>query len=380
MKLALTYKNSIIILCFILAAHLGRGQQIVLSPTCKVSVLTCGTGNASYSLFGHTALRVQDPVNALDVVYNYGAFDFNTPNFVMKFAKGDLQYFAAVHTFSDFIAQYQYEERAVFEQELQLTVVQKQAVYNTLNESLTSGSSYYTYKFIDKNCTSMVVDVINKTLRTTLIINKSHQNETYRAILFPYFRNHFYEKLGTSIIFGTKVDQQGTQLFLPFQLVESLKKITYHNKPIASTTQTLLSINKEAPFSYWNNPYTYFIVLLTIVALNKQVVNLLFLSIIALIGVFFTFAGFYSLHLELANNYNILLFNPALIGFLFFFWKKNKKGIYTLALFNLFCLVFYVILLMNKVHLFLVLPLIVTSGIILVRLAIKNKPSIPMSI
>ena len=230
MKLALTIKNIVVILCFILTAQIAIGQNTALSNNCKISVLTCGTGNESYSLFGHTALRIQDPANALDLVYNYGAFDFQTPNFVMKFVKGDLQYFAAVHTFPEFISQYQYEERAVFEQELQLTTVEKQDLFNALNESLTSGSSYYTYKFIDKNCTSMVVDLINKTLKTKLIVNKSHQNETYRAILFPYFQNHFYEKLGTSIIFGTKVDQQGTQLFLPFQLLESLKKIQYQNK------------------------------------------------------------------------------------------------------------------------------------------------------
>ena len=378
--LASMIKKNALLLCFLIASQWVFSQKILLSNSSKVSVLTCGTGNESYSLFGHTAIRIQDPANALDLVYNYGAFDFETPNFVMKFVKGDLQYFAAVHTFSEFIYQYQYEERSVFEQELQLSTSQKQDLFDALNESLTSGSSYYTYKFIDKNCTSMVVDLINKTLKTKLIVNKSHQNETYRAILFPYFKNHFYEKLGTSIIFGTKVDLQGTQLFLPFQLLESLKKIEYQNKPIASKTQTLLSLNKAKSFSYWNNPYTYFIILFFIVVPNKRSVNLFFLSIMACIGLFFTFAWFYSLHLELANNYNILLFNPTLLGFLFFFWKENKKGMYQLALFNLLCLFIYVVVMINKAHLILVLPLLVALGIILVRIAIQNKRKIPIII
>ena len=378
--LASMIKKNALLLCFLIASQWVFSQKILLSNSSKVSVLTCGTGNESYSLFGHTAIRIQDPANALDLVYNYGAFDFETPNFVMKFVKGDLQYFAAVHTFSEFIYQYQYEERSVFEQELQLSTSQKQDLFDALNESLTSGSSYYTYKFIDKNCTSMVVDLINKTLKTKLIVNKSHQNETYRAILFPYFKNHFYEKLGTSIIFGTKVDLQGTQLFLPFQLLESLKKIEYQNKPIASKTQTLLSLNKAKSLSYWNNPYTYFIILFFIVVPNKRSVNLFFLSIMACIGLFFTFAWFYSLHLELANNYNILLFNPTLLGFLFFFWKENKKGMYQLALFNLLCLFIYVVVMINKAHLILVLPLLVALGIILVRIAIQNKRKIPIII
>jgi hypothetical protein len=37
--------------------------------------------------FGHTAIRISDPNQFIDLVYNYGAFDFNTPNFVMKFTK-----------------------------------------------------------------------------------------------------------------------------------------------------------------------------------------------------------------------------------------------------------------------------------------------------
>ncbi|CAH0334917.1 hypothetical protein FVB9288_00532 [Flavobacterium sp. CECT 9288] len=378
--LASMIKKNALLLCFLIASQWIFSQKNLISNSSKVSVITCGTGNESYSLFGHTALRIQDPANALDLVYNYGAFDFQTPNFVMKFVKGDLQYFAAVHTFPEFISQYQYEERAVFEQELRLSTTQKQDLFNALNESLTSGSSYYTYKFIDKNCTSMVVDLINKTLQTKLIVNKSHEDETYRAILFPYFQNHFYEKLGTSIIFGTKVDQQGTQLFLPFQLLESLKKIQYQNNPIVSETKTLLSLNKEAPFSYWNNPYTYFALLFFIVVLNKRFVNIFFLSIMACIGLFFSFAWFYSLHLELANNYNIFLFNPTLLGFLLFFWRKNKRGIYRLALFNLLCLFVYLVIMINKVHLILVLPLLVTSGIILVRIAIQNKRRIPIII
>ena len=137
------------------------GQNLLLSKDAHVSVLTCGTGNESYSLFGHTAIRISDPYNNIDVVYNYGAFDFNTPNFVLKFIKGDLQYFAVAHSYTDFINEYNYEKRSVYEQELNIPENLKQKLFDNLNTSLTSGDSHYTYKFIDKNCTSMVVDIIN---------------------------------------------------------------------------------------------------------------------------------------------------------------------------------------------------------------------------
>jgi hypothetical protein len=48
----------------------------------------------------------------------------------------------------------------------------------------------------------MVVD--NKTLDTTAIVKNTDTDISYRTILYPYFDGHFYEKLGTSIIFGKR--------------------------------------------------------------------------------------------------------------------------------------------------------------------------------
>ena len=368
------------LILFLTITATSFGQNILLSKDAHVSVITCGTGNESYSLFGHTAIRVQDNTNAVDVVYNYGAFDFNTPNFVMKFTKGDLQYFAVAHSFADFMNEYQYEKRSVYEQELNIPLELKQKLFDNLNTSLASGESYYTYKFIDKNCTSMVVAIINKTLNTTAIVKKEDTDSTYRSILYPYFYGHFYEKLGTSIIFGKKVDQLGTQLFLPFELQKSLKKVSFQNHPLAPENKTLLEFKKETPFSWWNNPYTYFLFLFLIVFINKKSITLFYLSIIAVIGVFFTFVGFYSQHLELGYNYNILLFNPTLLGLLYLYWIKNKKGIYRLALFNIVFLIIYFFFVINKAHFILVLPLVISSGILLVRIAVQNKKRIPIII
>jgi hypothetical protein len=355
-------------------------QNLLLSKEAKVSVLTCGTGNESYSLFGHTAIRISDPFNNIDVVYNYGAFDFNTPNFVLKFIKGDLKYFAVAHSYTDFVNEYQYDRRSVYEQELNIPYALKQKLFDNLNTSLASGESHYTYKFIDKNCTSMVVDIINKTLDTTAIVKNADTDISYRTILFPYFDNHFYEKLGTSIIFGKKVDGLGTQIFLPFELQKSLKKVFYQNHPLAGENKTILEFPKEVQGSWWNNVYTYILFLGFIIAVNKKPVAAFYLTIMALLGVFFAFAGFYSFHKELAYNYNILLFNPSLLLLLYFYRTKNTKGLYNLALFNLISLAIYLVILINKAHLWIVLPLVITSAVLLVRLAIQNTKRIPIII
>jgi hypothetical protein len=372
-------KISFFILLF-LTINFSYGQNLLLSKEAKVSVLTCGTGNESYSLFGHTAIRISDPFNNIDVVYNYGAFDFTTPNFVLKFIKGDLQYFAVAHSYADFVNEYQYDKRSVYEQELNIPYPLKQKLFDNLNTSLASGESHYTYKFIDKNCTSMVVDMINKTLDTTAIVKNADTDITYRTVLFPYFDNHFYEKLGTSIIFGKKVDGLGTQIFLPFELQKSLKKVFYKNHPLAKENKTILEFSKEVQGSWWNNVYTYVLFLGCIILINKKAVAAFYLTIMALLGVFFVFAGFYSFHEELAYNYNIVLFNPTLLCLLYFYSTKNKKWLYNLALFNLLTLGIYIIILINKAHLLIVLPLVITSAVLLVRLAIQNTKRIPIII
>lgn len=369
-----SFKKTVLLFLLIFATSYSFGQTISLSKAAKVSIITCGTGNESYSLFGHTAIRVSDAVLGVDVVYNYGAFDFSTPNFVMKFMKGDLQYFAVAHPYLEFINQYRYEQRSVYEQELIVSLAMKQKLFENLNSSLASGDSHYTYKFIDKNCTSMVLDIINKTLNTTAIAKNADTDRTYRAILFPYFAGHFYEKLGTSIIFGTKVDEMGTKIFLPFELLNSLQKVSYAGHPLASENKTLIEFKKETPISWWNNPYTYLLFLASIVLSNKKSINLFYLSVMGSLGIFFTWIGLYSSHLELGYNYNILLFNPILLGLLYFYCTKNKKAIYNLAVVNVFFLIVYIFVLINKAHFLLVLPLVLCNGFILVRIAIQNKP------
>lgn len=373
-------KKAFLLLLFFAFINNSFGQSILLSKDSKASVLTCGTGNESYSLFGHTAIRIKDSINAIDLVYNYGTFDFRTPNFVAKFTKGDLQYFATVHPYADFINEYNNEKRSVYEQELNIPQNLKQKLFDNLNTTILSEDRYYTYKFIDKNCTSMVVDVLNKSLNGTVITKKGDTDKTYRTILYPYFDGHFYEKLGISIIFGKKVDELGTKIFLPFELKNSLNKIAFQNHSLVKQNKTILSFDKEPTHSWWNNWYTYVIVLAFIIFINKRSVDKFYLLIMGLLGLFFVFVGFYSLHKELEYNYNILLFSPFLLILLVLNLMKNKKWTYRFSLIHIISLIAYGLFMINKASFLIVLPLIITSGVVLVRIAIKNKKPIPIII
>ena len=55
-------------------------------------LITCGPGTETYSIYGHSALRIAISSKHSDVIYNWGVFDSNTKNFAWKFAKGRLDY------------------------------------------------------------------------------------------------------------------------------------------------------------------------------------------------------------------------------------------------------------------------------------------------
>ena len=77
-----------IISFFLFLLTTSTSASVKLSKDATISILTCSPGNELYSLFGHTGIRVVDKANNMDIVFNYGTFDFATQGFYFKFARG----------------------------------------------------------------------------------------------------------------------------------------------------------------------------------------------------------------------------------------------------------------------------------------------------
>ena len=352
----------------------GFSQNISLSNQAKVSILTCGTGPESYSMYGHTGIRIQDISQQIDVVYNYGAFDFSTPNFIGRFIKGDLQYFVTNESYIDFYYNYQAENREIIEQELVLSSAQINQLFQQLNASVYSEERFYTYKFIDRNCTTMVVDKINSTLRNEYI-QLTTSNKSYREILYPYMSD-FYMKLGIQLIFGTKVDEPATRLFLPYEFKKAISQTKVNGKSIEKSNETILVTRKtEIPFNWLNSVYSLISALLVLVILGKKWIKITYFIIAGLLGIFFSLVGLYSLHEEILWNYNILLFNPLLLVFTWYYWKNNHAKI---IFFGKICLVFllaYLVYMLNKIHIEIVWPFIALHLYWIGKLILQYKKS-----
>ncbi|MGL2966824.1 lipoprotein N-acyltransferase Lnb domain-containing protein [Flavobacterium sp. XGLA_31] len=362
------FKNKIFLLflwVLLLSNSLIFGQMS-LGKNAEVSILTCGEGNELYSLFGHTAIRIKDDINALDVVYNYGTFDFSTENFYLKFVKGDLRYFVTATTYNDFFNEYVLENRSIYEQKINLTDLQKQQLFERLNHSLESEEKYYTYKFIDRNCTNMVVDKVNQTLGQNCIVKTTEKDLSYRQILYPYLRNHFIENLGIMIIFGKKVDDNGEKLFLPNQFMESLKTTKLYGKPVSEAPKLILKAEAQSQTtSLWNNFYAFTLVFLLIVLTRKTWIYLTLFAIFGLLGTFLSLVGWYSYHAEVAWNYNTLLFNPLLLALIYCYWQQNFVWVKRFTQIGIVMLMALVVILLDKPNLVMFLPMILSMLLML---------------
>ncbi|OIQ21453.1 MAG: hypothetical protein BM557_04155 [Flavobacterium sp. MedPE-SWcel] len=349
--------------------------QIPLSEKAKITLLTCEAGEELYSVFGHTAIRVSDPSRGMDVVYNFGSFDFNTPNFYMKFVEGDLQYFVSIGSYSDFLREYQYYDRTVYEQELILKQVQKQAISDELSDILLSDKRFYRYKFIDRNCTTMVADVITDNIDGEISLETAKKGETNRAILYSYLNNHFYERLGINLVFGYKTDKVADKLFLPLELKEGVSNTSINNTLLAKPAVIInQGSEKQQRKTLWDSIYSFAIAIGLLIYFTKnKTVLLSYIIISGLAGIFFSMIGFYSLHQELSINYNILLINPLFLLLSYFLITKKTKATKVTTYTCMILLAIYIIFMLNKPHMVIIFPLVILNLLILVRVIALNK-------
>lgn len=344
-------------------------QSPKLSENTQISIFTCGRGEQLYSTFGHTALRIKDDLNRLDVVFNYGAFDFRVENFYLKFVKGDLQYFMNVTSVEDFILEYQTDEREVVEQTLNLTLAQKQKLFDELSASLYTSERYYTYKFIDRNCTTMVNEKINGLLGQAQIQKVDDKTISYRTLLYPYFDNYFWYKLGINIVFGAKTDADAEKLFLPIELLNSLDKAIVDGKPLVTNKKTIVTGSEIEPkFSFFNSLYVIIAFLVLIIVINKRWLFLSYLFFCGLLGIMVCLIGFYSDHQELLWNYNALLFSPLFLVLPFL----KKETLIKISNLSIVLLLIYGIVMVNKPHLVIMLPFLLTAFYILLKISGRN--------
>lgn len=329
---------------------MGFSQKVKLTPQAQISVITCGPGDQIYSTFGHSAIRVNDRTQGIDVVYNYGTFDFTTPNFTLKFARGKLDYTLARQSFPYFLLNYEEENRWVKEQVLHLDPVQKQQLFDFLEHNYLPENRDYKYDFFFNNCSTKIWDVLKETYGEALHFSEDYLDEryTHRQLIRQNVATNSWLGFGIDLALGSVIDDTATakeHMFLPVYTMRQLSMSTLGGKPLTSETVTLFEPREtRSSDSFFLTPaFGLSLLLLAVLVLTyndfknntrKRWLDFLLFFVPGLIGWMILFLWFLTDHTETAGNLNLVWAFP--LHFFVAFVVARKRGPNWVARYALF--------------------------------------------
>ncbi len=263
-------RTLLLVACFT-GSLFGFSQGIQLSEDSEISVMTMGAYQPElYSAFGHTAIRVYDPQNNMDYVYNYGVFDFDQENFYLNFAKGKMVYKLGMSYYEPFRDFYISQDRDVREQVLNLTVEQRQAFFLFLQNNHRPANRDYLYNYVYDNCASKIPDVLNAVVGDKLTYNESYMQpgKTIRDLMHDYLPYQPWGEWMIDIGLGAQIDKEADAkefMFLPDYVLKALESATIQTtagqEPLVKELRVVYTSENAPEGNSGFTPMNFFILL-----------------------------------------------------------------------------------------------------------------------
>lgn len=333
-------KQLLLYILFVLAS-VTHAQDF--GPNTKISLLTFGPGNDLYSKFGHSAIRLNDPSQGLDLCYNYGTFDFDTPNFYGKFVRGKLDYILSVDRTAPLLRYYKRTGREVIEQDIILDEVAVQGIAAFLIDNYKPENRTYKYDFFYDNCATRLRDIIEDQLKGQMVYKEiAESDRVYRDLLIEKLESVPLVLLGINLILGPNtdkaVDLRG-EMFLPSYLMDNLDRYGRHTDGEVIMDSKKLVFPERLEFSgpsIFRQPalYAFLLFLFSIYAYLRgiftsalNVVGVFLLSLSVICGLLFSFMWLFTDHQTTYMNLNLFWANPLSIYFLIKISRKKVPSI-----------------------------------------------------
>ena len=326
----------------------GTSHAATDSSRLQISLITCAPGAELYSVFGHTALRIVDSAANTDIIYNYGTFNFDDPDFYSKFVRGKLMYFLSQQSFPDFLYEYAYFKRGVTEQVLQLSPIEKKEIQLSLFENVREENRYYKYDFLYDNCATRLRDIIFKTNKDNAFEPKAfaENGTTFRDYLHNYLSRAEMQwtTLGIDLLLGIGADKTMTTaecMFLPDYLAQGVSLAIKGNAKLVERDRVHLPNAQDLPIKppFWQTPLFFFSFLAFLVVLPsffrskaiasfQSIMDRIIFVLSGLLGLLLLFMWFGTDHQSFASNLNLVWAMPInlLVAFSI---KRSRKWLKT---------------------------------------------------
>ncbi len=218
-------------------ALLGAGnaaaaeREIPTEGSYRVALVTYGPGEVYWQRFGHNAIWLWEPEVDLDHTFNFGFFDFEQENFLLRFVQGRMLYFAAAVPAEREMDHYRSDDRSVRVQELRLDPGQYARLRDHLLNHIQPENRNYLYDYYLDNCSTRLRDALDLALEGALSEQFQPQPglQTFRGHTRRSTAADFWYYLGLEAGLGTPVDRpisRWDEMFLPAMLADNLNEIT----------------------------------------------------------------------------------------------------------------------------------------------------------
>ena len=304
----------------------------------KFSILSIGEGSSLADAFGHTGIRIRDTITNDDIVFNFGIYDFNSPNFYSNFVKGRPQYKLGVQKYKNFSKNYKKENRYIIEHVINLNENSTKKIIELLVENLKNPN--YTYDYLRDNCATRVADILidkSSNKLKTESLNEQGAN-TYRNLIHSKINENSWGALGIDICLGAVIDKKITlreTLFLPENLMNYLTQIQKENPQLISQ-QIIFNTRglKKLPVTkifisplFINILLSIIIIFFTLLSFKRgywiKSIDFIIYSVTGIIGLLIIYLWFFSNHFASAQNFNFLWAFPFNLMMIYALLRKN---------------------------------------------------------
>ncbi|MEJ6791521.1 MAG: DUF4105 domain-containing protein [Lacinutrix sp.] len=313
----------------LLSFFFSYSQVPQITENTTISIITIDPGNLLNDSFGHNGFRVKN--DYLDIVYDYGRYNFEDPNFYTNFAKGKLVYLMGASNSLDILGYYKSQNRTIKEQVLNLNQAQKESLINYLANNYKLENRPYLYDFFFDNCATKMRDVLEAVLNGTIEYKTPnvYKNETFRTLIQNNLYWNSWGSFGIDIALGSVIDRNATPreyMFLPENIFQFFEEASYNwtKKPLVIETNIINTQNGEfSKGSFFTSPI-FILSLLGLLVLfitfndkkrnsRSKCLDVILFSVTGLIGVFLLLLWFATDHTATAHNYNLLWACPISI-------------------------------------------------------------------
>lgn len=314
-----------------------------------ISLLTAHAGPEIYQLEGHSALRIVEPGGA-DYVVNWGLFDFDAPNFVYRFVKGETDYMAGECPTPYFLALYAREGRKVVEQVLDLSPEEAREAVNLIRDNLRPENRVYRYNYVVDNCATRPLAIVERAIGDTLTLVEPplpvETRKSFRNAMRHYHENYPWYQFGIDLALGSNIDKKIDRRAMAFspEALEQMMAGGRHpsGRPIVRETRVIVdspassAILSPTPFLFtplfWSIIVLFFSIIASISQLYRRDLTLfarlfdtVYFSLAGLAGLTLTFLIFISIHEAASPNWLYLWLNPACFAGAVLVWSKRWK-------------------------------------------------------